>query len=160
MMDSIQNLVILKWTTSRQNPVSAGMQRMIGNGRNKKSMAYVGNLVYFIHFSMCKMKPGGYYLFNYVDKPDLNTNDLVNIISKASGKKLRQVRIPYLIGYAAGIAFDIISKISGKEMVISSIRIKKFCATTQYSNKKIEEFAFKAPISLEEGLNQTINSLL
>jgi nucleoside-diphosphate-sugar epimerase len=140
--------------------ILSGKFLMIGNGRNKKSMAYVGNLVSFIHFSMCKMKPGGYYLFNYVDKPDLNTNDLVNIISRASGKKLRQVRIPYLIGYAAGIAFDIISKISGKEMVISSIRIKKFCATTQYSNKKIEEFAFKAPISLEEGLNQTINSLL
>jgi nucleoside-diphosphate-sugar epimerase len=140
--------------------ILSGKFLMIGNGRNKKSMAYVGNLVSFIHFSMCKMKPGGYYLFNYVDKPDLNTNDLVNIISRASGKKLRQVRIPYLIGYAAGIAFDIISKISGKEMVISSIRIKKFCATTQYSNKKIEEFAFKAPISLEGGLNQTINSLL
>lgn len=140
--------------------ILSGKFLMIGNGRNKKSMAYVENLVAFIIFSIGKIKTGGYYLFNYVDKPDLSTNDLVHIISRASGKKLRQLRIPYFIGYAAGIAFDIISKISGKEMVISSIRIKKFCATTQYANKKLEEFAFKPPITLEEGLNKTINSLL
>lgn len=140
--------------------ILSGKFLMIGNGENKKSMAYVGNLVSFIHFSMNETKGTGYQLFNYADKPDLTTNQLVKIISQLSGTKLSQLRIPYFVGYLAGLTFDMMSKITGKEMVISSIRIKKFCATTQYSNKKVEEFDFKAPMTLQEGLNQTIKSLL
>lgn len=140
--------------------ILSGKFLMIGNGENKKSMAYVGNLVSFIHFSMNETKGTGYQLFNYADKPDLTTNQLVKIISQLSGTKLSQLRIPYFVGYLAGLTFDMMSKITGKEMAISSIRIKKFCATTQYSNKKVEEFDFKAPMTLQEGLNQTIKSLL
>ncbi|HAD34144.1 MAG TPA: UDP-N-acetylglucosamine 4-epimerase [Chitinophagaceae bacterium] len=140
--------------------ILSGKFLMIGNGENKKSMAYVGNLVSFIHFSMNETKGTGYQLFNYADKPDLTTNQLVKIISQLSGTKLSQLRIPYFVGYLAGLTFDMMSKITGKEMAISSIRIKKFCATTQYSNKKVEEFNFKAPMTLQEGLNQTIKSLL
>ncbi len=140
--------------------ILSGKFLMIGNGENKKSMAYVSNLVSFIKHSLNEIKGAGYQLFNYADKPDLTTNQLVKIISQSSGTKLSQLRIPYFVGYLAGLTFDIMSKITGKEMAISSIRIKKFCATTQYSNKKVEEFDFKAPMTLQEGLNQTIKSLL
>jgi nucleoside-diphosphate-sugar epimerase len=140
--------------------ILSGKFLMIGNGENKKSMAYVGNLVSFIHFIMNEMKGTGYQLFNYADKPDLSTNQLVKIISQSSGTKLSQLRIPYFIGYLAGLTFDFMSKLTGKEMTISSIRIKKFCATTQFSNDRIQKLTFKAPFSLEEGLDRTIKSLL
>lgn len=136
-----------------------GSFKMVGNGRNIKSMSYVGNIVEFIAYCLSNFN-SGYHLFNYVDKPDLNTNELINIISKSSNKKISSFKIPYFVGYAAGIGFDILSKLTKKEFSISSIRIKKFCSTTQFSNKKIQSTNFKAPYSLQEGLETTIKSLL
>jgi nucleoside-diphosphate-sugar epimerase len=136
-----------------------GSFKMVGSGNNIKSMSYVGNVVAFIQYCL-NSQLKGYHLFNYVDKPDLNTNQLINIIAKSSGKEISSFKIPYFIGYLAGIGFDMLSKLSGKEFRISSVRIKKFCATTQFSNKKIQETSFKAPYSLEEGLDKTIKSLL
>ncbi len=136
-----------------------GSFKMVGNGMNIKSMSYVGNVVAFIHYCLSSQLKG-YHLFNYVDKPDLNTNQLIGIIAKSSGKEIGSFKIPYFVGYIAGVGFDILSKLTGKEFSISSVRIKKFCATTEFSNKKIQSTSFKAPFSLEEGLDKTIKSLL
>lgn len=136
-----------------------GSFKMVGKGENIKSMSYVGNIAAFIEYILEK-NPNGYHLYNYVDKPDMNTNQLIQAISKVAGITLSPIRIPYYIGYLAGLGFDVLSKITGKEFSISSIRIKKFCSTTQFSNKKIQSTDFKAPFSLEEGLETTIKSLL
>ena len=53
---------------------------MIGNGKNKKSMAYVRNVAAFIKDQL-EMSKEGYYVFNYVDKPDLTMNELINLIN-------------------------------------------------------------------------------
>lgn len=136
-----------------------GNFKMVGSGKNIKSMSYVGNIVAFVKY-IIDNDYKGYHLFNYVDKPDLNTNELINIISASSGKSVSTFKIPYSIGYLAGITFDILSKITNKEFSVSSIRIKKFCATTQFSNKKIQATSFKAPYTLAEGLDTTIKSLM
>jgi nucleoside-diphosphate-sugar epimerase len=136
-----------------------GNFKMVGNGKNIKSMSYVGNIVAFIKY-LLNNNYKGYHLFNYVDKPDLNTNELINIISTSSGKNVSTFKIPYSIGYLAGITFDVLSKITNKEFSVSSIRIKKFCATTQFSNKKIQSTSFKAPYTLADGLDITIKSLM
>ena len=56
-----------------------------------------------------------------------------------------------LIGYF----FDFISFITGKKLSISSVRIKKFCATTQFNANKIK-IVFKAPYTLSDGLALTL----
>ena len=48
---------------------------MIGKGQNKKSMAYVGNIVAFIK-SRVETSVEGYHIFNYADKPDFSMNEL------------------------------------------------------------------------------------
>ena len=55
-----------------------------------------------------------------------------------------------------GYIFDLISIISRKKNSISSVRVKKFCATTQFNASKIHK-EFKAPYTLEEGLNFTLD---
>ena len=132
---------------------------MIGNGMNIKSMSFVGNVVAFMQYCLTNYTDG-YHLFNYVDKPDLNTNQLVELIAKSSGRKVQSIKIPYAIGYLAGLGFDLLSKITGKEFSISSVRIKKFCSTTQFSNQQIAATNFKPTYTLEEGLDITIKSLL
>lgn len=56
-----------------------------------------------------------------------------------------------------GYAFDFLSKITGKKLAVSSVRIKKFCATTQFDAKKAHNTGFKAPYTLNEGLHHTLH---
>jgi nucleoside-diphosphate-sugar epimerase len=138
--------------------IKTGKFLMIGSGKNKKSMSYVKNIVAFIKYWM-DQRITGYHVFNYSDKPDLSTVELTNIIYDRIGQKKSNIKIPYLIGYMCGIGFDILSKVSGKKFSISSIRIKKFCATTQFSADKVIKSGFKAPYTLKEGLEKTIDTI-
>lgn len=61
--------------------ISSGKFLMVGKGENKKSMAYVGNIVAFVKFMIDNVTTG-YNVFNYIDKPDNNMNQLVAHVSK------------------------------------------------------------------------------
>ncbi len=137
------------------NQISRGNFLMVGNGTNKKSMAYVGNIVAFIKNCLETQKPG-YRLFNYVDKPDLCMNELVQQVERSLSKELLSFRLPYWLGYMGGLSFDLLTKVTGKNFSISAIRVKKFCATTQFDATLAHNSGFKAPVTLEEGLNRTI----
>lgn len=128
---------------------------MIGRGVNKKSIGYVGNLVEFLAF--CLRFEKGYHLFNYADKPDLTTSELVRIARKALGRDGNtDIHIPYFIGLLAGYTFDLLAFIAGRPFPVSSIRIKKFCADTTVSSESISQTGLHLPYSLEGALRQTI----
>ena len=135
--------------------IASGNFRMVGKGTNKKSMAYVGNIVEFIKFLITQKQPN-YSVYNYIDKPDMNMNELVQTVSKTLDKPLSTKRLPYGLGMFAGYCFDILAFITRKRLTISSVRIKKFCATTQFDSAKIQQTAFLPPYTLEEGLSRTI----
>ena len=61
--------------------ISGGKFLMVGKGNNKKSMAYVGNIVAFIKF-LIENKTEGYNVYNYIDKPDFTMNELIDHVSK------------------------------------------------------------------------------
>ncbi|MTD42698.1 NAD-dependent epimerase/dehydratase family protein [Erwinia sp. CPCC 100877] len=135
--------------------IAGGKFAMVGAGTNYKSMAYVGNIVEFIKSRL--VSPGkGYQVYNYIDKPDLNMNQLVAEVEKSLKKKIPSVHIPYALGMLGGYCFDVLSRITGKKYAISSVRVKKFCATTQYDATKAHNSGFKAPYSLSEGLDRTL----
>tara|TARA_Y200000002_G_scaffold382683_1_gene400733 strand:- start:827 stop:1783 length:957 start_codon:yes stop_codon:yes gene_type:complete len=129
---------------------------MIGDGHNKKSLSYVGNVVSFIK-NRIEKSDEGYYVYNYSDKPDFSMIELINKIKYLTNIKILNIKIPYLIGIIGGYFFDIVAKISGKKLPISSIRIKKFCATTQFDSKKMLEI-FKPPYTIDKGLEKTLNN--
>ena len=135
--------------------ISSGKFMMIGTGKNKKSMAYVANIVAFINFRLELSEPG-YHIFNYADKQDLSMIELTQLIEKKTEIKIRKEKIPYWIGMLVGYGFNIVSLISGKKLSISSVRIKKFCATTQFDSSKVHN-VFNAPYSLGDGLDRTLD---
>ena len=45
---------------------------------------------------------------------------------------------------------------TGKKLTISSVRVKKFCATTEFNSNKMLNSGFKAPYMLQEGLSRTL----
>lgn len=134
--------------------ISSGKFLMIGKGQNKKSMAYVGNIVAFIKDRIEKEEPG-YHIFNYSDKPDFTMIELSSIIEKKMNLSIPKIRLPYWLGMLGGYGFDLIARITRKKLSISSVRVKKFCATTQFDASKAHS-TFKAPYTLEEGLNKTL----
>jgi nucleoside-diphosphate-sugar epimerase len=135
--------------------IAGGKFAMVGKGTNYKSMAYVGNIVEFIKFRLANVAPG-YDVFNYVDKPDLNMNQLVSEVEKSLDKKIPSVHLPYPVGMLGGYCFDLLSKLTGKRYAISSVRVKKFCATTQFDASKVHSSGFNAPYSLSQGLDRTL----
>ena len=136
--------------------IASGKFLMIGKGQNKKSMAYVGNVVAFIKHRL-ELAEEGYHVFNYVDKPDLTMTSLLKVIEKSLNKKIPSIRIPVWLGFLSGYGLDFLSFITRKKLAISSVRIKKFVATTQFDASKVHSSEFKAPYTLEEGLDRTLN---
>jgi nucleoside-diphosphate-sugar epimerase len=136
--------------------IASGKFMMVGTGKNKKSMSYVGNVTAFIKHCVETAKPG-YRLFNYVDKPDLSMNELVKQVEQSLNRKISSLHLPYTVGYLGGLSFDIFSKLTGKEFPVSAVRVKKFCATTQFDSKIAHSSGFIAPYTLQEGLHRTLN---
>jgi nucleoside-diphosphate-sugar epimerase len=128
----------------------------VGRGDNIKSVAYVENLVDAIIFSMERMKPG-LNIFNYSDEPHMTIEEIVNIISKPLGKSVPRFRLPLRLVLTVASIFDVIAKISGKNLPIQAFRIKKFAQNTFYKSNVIKETGFKPRISLEEGFRNMID---
>lgn len=134
--------------------IATGKFVMIGNGKNRKSMAYVENIAAFLEYS--NSLTYGVHVYNYIDKPDYDMNSLIIRVKKALGKEANVgPRIPYWAGMIAGYCFDFIAKISGKTLPISSIRIQKFCKDSIYRTT-IEKTGFKPPIKLDCAIEKTI----
>ena len=83
-------------------------------------------------------------------------NELVSLVNYKIGKAKSPPKMPYFIGILGGYCFDLLSKISGRSYPVSSVRIRKFCATTQFDSTQIKESGFKAPYTLTKGLERTL----
>jgi GlcNAc-P-P-Und epimerase len=134
--------------------IATGKFAMIGNGENRKSMAYVENIAAFIEHSL-SFKPG-IHIFNYVDKPDFTMNKLVGNVNRLFGRSEKiNFRLPYSIGFVLGKCFDFAAALTGKKFPISSIRVKKFCSNSVF-NTAIDQTGFVPPVPLEQALEQTV----
>jgi len=134
--------------------ISSGRFLKVGSCENKKSMAYVGNIVSLLSHLTETAK--GCETYNYIDKPDLTMNELIDVVGNSLGRKIPSVKVPYFLGMLGGYCFDILAKLTGKKLPISSVRVKKFCATTQFDAEKVLASGFTPPHTLSEGLDKTI----
>ena len=134
--------------------IATGRFLMVGNGLNRKSMAYVENVAAFIAYSLSF--PPGIHVYNYVDKPDFTMNTLVCTVKRLMGKPASVgMRLPFAIGYLIGKCFDVVANLTGRKFAISSIRVKKFCANSVY-NSAVERTGFVPPVPLTEALERTV----
>lgn len=133
--------------------VEKGIPWPLAGFENSRSFLSIDNL----NFLILKMLqnpavPSGIY--NFADDGSLSTNDLVKIISQASGKSAKLWKIPAgLIGFVAKIGDAV-------KLPLNSERLKKLTESYVVSNQKIKT-ALKIenlPLSAEEGLIKTIKS--
>ena len=130
---------------------------MVGKGENKKSMAYIGNIVAFLE--TCIATDQKYGIYNYVDTPDLTMNELVSQVrARLKGKTGVGPRLPYWLGLILGYTADVVAKISSKNLPVSSIRVKKFASSTEFKSAKASLDDFQAPLLLIDGVESTLQS--
>jgi len=139
------------------NQIASGKFLMVGKGENKKSMAYIGNVVAFLE--TCVATDQKYGVYNYVDTPDLTMNELVSQVrGKLKGRSGVGPRLPYWLGLLLGYTADFVVKLSGKNLPVSSIRVKKFGSSTEFKSAKSDLDNFTAPFLLSDGVQRTLNS--
>ena len=137
------------------NQIASKKFLMFGDGKNIKSMAYVENVCAFLEYSL-RLQTGT-HIYNYIDKPDLNMNDLVSISrKKLFNKKGVGLRLPRFLGVLIGNIFDLLSFLLRRSLPISSIRVKKFMSNSQF-NSSISKTSFQPPVELSTGLQKTLN---
>jgi nucleoside-diphosphate-sugar epimerase len=136
--------------------ITSGRFVRVGDGENKKSMSYIRNITAFIEYLVNK-NTAGRQIYNYADKPDFTMNELITEIEKTLPIKIPAIKVPFFLGMVGGYLFDIMAFIIQKKMSISSVRIKKFCATTQFDSTKVEESGFEKPFTIGQGLANTLN---
>lgn len=134
--------------------IASGRFLMVGEGKNIKSIAYVGNVAAFL-LHVLTLGPGT-HIFNYVDGPDMETRVLVQLIRRNFGKEENAFRVPRAAALTGGHILDAAARIAGRTFPLSAIRVKKFCESTQFLAERIRPSGFTPPYSLSEGLDRTI----
>lgn len=132
-----------------------GRFRMVGTGRNCKSMAYVGNLVDFL-VTRLPLRVG-VHTCNYADGPDLSTAALVAWIRTCLGHTGPAPRgVPYPLALLGAAGLQALDRLCGRRPTITPQRIRKFCAPSQVSTDHLQTLEFTAHWSLQDALAHTV----
>jgi GlcNAc-P-P-Und epimerase len=134
--------------------INSGLYFHLGKGDNIKSIAYVENVVKATLFLKDRIQPG-VAIYNYADEPQLTTRQISEVIAAALHRKIR-ITIPKSLGILLGLPFDVAIKITGKNLPISSARIRKLGTQTLHSAEKIIKEGFKPNYTTIDGLKRMV----
>lgn len=134
--------------------INKGRYFHIGKGDNVKSIAYVKNIVDGTLHLLKELEPG-VHIFNYADSPHLTSRDIAETIATALKKK-NPITLPYPLVTAMGLPFDLAIKVTGKDLPISTSRIKKFCTETYHKAEKVANIGYEPKYSNVQGLQNMV----
>jgi len=127
----------------------------VGEGNQVKSVAYVENLVEATLF-LLNGEQQGFHCFNYSDEPHRTTRELVTMIAEKAGIRIPRFRIPLGLALLGSRAFDVLAWMLGKDLVLTSARIRKFNSPTYHKAETILKKGFVPPVSVEEGIEKNV----
>ncbi|SDQ73194.1 Nucleoside-diphosphate-sugar epimerase [Chryseobacterium soldanellicola] len=133
--------------------VEKGIPWPLAAFENKRSFLSIDNLNYLL-LAMIKNTDIDSGIYNFADDNFISTNELIQIIGEASGKRSSLWKIP------SGLIISL-AKIGDKiKLPLNSERLKKLTESYTVSNNKIKSKLHieKLPVSAKEGLIKTIKS--
>jgi len=120
-------------------------------------MAYIGNVVTVLE--TCTTTKQKYGLYNYTDTPDITKNELASQVkAKLKGKEGVGPTVHYWLGIILDCTADLVTKITGKNLPVSPIRVKKFTLSPTFKSTKASLENFQAPFLLKWGVERTLQS--
>ncbi len=136
--------------------IQSGLFFRVGAGRNVKSLAYVENLVDGALFLWQRPAERPFEVFNYVDKPDLDTRSLLSAIYQALGRRLPRVHLPLRLALIAAAPFDLLIRISRRNLPISTARIRKMSTQTRFEAERVLRAGYRPKVPLLEGVEKMV----
>jgi len=128
----------------------------VGKGDNVKSVAYVENLVDATIFLIDKLRPG-IQVFNYSDEPQMTIAQTVDVITTNLPYGVPKIRLPLFLAVTLGGIFDLLAKLTGRNLPITAVRMKKFATATHHRSDKIRKLGFKQKIEIGEGFRRMVD---
>jgi len=143
--------------------IESGKFLPIGDGRNIKSLSYVENIVDATMYlwgvdDIGPRNPvgAGFHVFNYIEKPDMTSRQITEAVYESLGKKMPGFTIPLPLAMVLGLPFDVVIKLTGKNLPVSTARMKKLCTQTKYEADKVLAAGFKPRVTLREGIDRMV----
>ena len=68
------------------------------------------------------------------------------------------MRLPYWLGVILGKMADVVSTLTGENLPVRYIRVKKFASSTEFKSAKNTLDEFVAPFELSQGIKKTLQS--
>ena len=140
--------------------IDSGKFLRVGKMANIKSLAFVDNIVSTsINLWITKNHPQqGIDFFNYVDVPDLCSRQIVENVYRELNRKKPVFSLPLWLARLLVFPVDLLIKITGKNLPISSARINKLAvANTQIDASKIHKIADPPATSVPDGIQQMVS---
>lgn len=134
--------------------IDSGFYFHLGKANNIKSIAYVENLIQATLYLMENVQPG-VSIFNYADEPQLTTRQISDTIAKALNKKI-SLTMPRQLALLIGLPFDLVIKLTGKNLPVSTKRIMKLSTQTYHSAQKLFSEGFSPRFSTVDGIKKMV----
>lgn len=134
--------------------IDQGLYFHMNKSDNVKSLAYVENITDATLFGLEKNQSGE-LLFNYVDYPQMSAREIANMQAKFLGKKIK-LTLPLKVAVALAWPFDLAIKLTGRNLKISSARVKKLCTQTFHNADKIRALGFVPKHEMHDGMERMV----
>ncbi len=135
--------------------IDSGKFFNVGKGDNVKSICYVENIVEATIHLLNTIEENGFHFYNYADSPQLTSKETANHIAKSLGKK-NPLSVPKSLLQIGAIPFDILIKLTGKNLPVSSARVNKFATETFHRAEKILNTGFSPRFDNLQGLQKMV----
>lgn len=129
----------------------------VGTGSNRKSMAFISNVVGATLHAWARHRDG-MTIFNYADKPDLTSREIVETIYRCLGREAPRFHVPLATALLLASPFDSLSGLLGKQVPISRQGIRKLAGVTSvFDASRIAESGYRAEVGLQEGILRMVD---
>ena len=134
--------------------IDEGLYFHSGKGTNIKSLTYVENLCDAALFAL-NHEASGELLFNYVDYPQTGSRAIANMQAEMLGKKIR-ISLPEWFAALLALPFDAFIALTGRNLKISSKRIRKLNTQTCHGADLIRSLGFVPKHDMKDGMQRMI----
>ncbi len=136
--------------------IDKGRFVMVGNGHNKRSMAYVGNVV-DVTLAVVNQEVADKKVYLVTDGIDYLVRDLYNTLAKGLNKKLLPFYVPMCIAKMLALIGDVGGKMLGSSLPFDSDVLSKLSSSLIFSSRRVQEDnMFKPKYNLYNTIDETI----
>ncbi len=137
--------------------IDRGRFLRVGKMENVKSLAYIDNILNATIECWQQSDGPEFEVLNFVDKPDLESWEIVKEIYHGLGRNAPAFSLPYSMARLMALPFDAVISATGRNLPISSARIMKLAkANTRFESDRIHRKISCDMIPLRDGLQEMV----